>query len=133
MKAGEHGPDELYDKFHVYKTKSLIVTEEYDKGQVNGDLNAFDKNDRLGNNGEFIFVLRPETNDKAAQEALETYARMCEFSYPELSAQIVSRLTQLRKTILSLREEGLSEDDAYRELKELRNNGTRWRELRRNL
>lgn len=125
MKAGEHGPDELYDKFHVYKTKSLIEGDE--------ELNAYDKNDRLGNNGEFIFVLRPETNDRAAIEALETYARVCEFSYPELSVEIVQRLTEIRNIIAELRMMGVPEDDAYRELKELRNNGTRWRELRRNL
>lgn len=120
MRPGEHGPDELYEKFHVYKAKSEVQGDEV--------LNAYDKSDRLGNDGEFIFVLRPETNDKAAIEALLTYARVCEASYPELSRQIVEQLTELRDAINFIQVgTGCNEDEAYRilaERRKLRGNGS---------
>lgn len=113
---GLHGPDKLYDKFHVYKSKSEVQADE--------QLNAYDKSDRLGHDGEFIFVLRPESNDPAAIAALLEYARACEGSYPELSRQIVRELTRIRGTIdFIMTGVGCDEAEAYRILAEQRSRG----------
>jgi hypothetical protein len=74
MEANDHGPDELYDKFRVYKASS---------GR------------ELTGRGEFIFVLRPETNDHAARAALYAYADACKYAYPDLSKQILDKLEAL--------------------------------------
>jgi hypothetical protein len=78
MKPGEHGPDKLYDKFRVFRTKT---------------------GEELTGRGEFMFVLRPETNDRAAWEALRLYARLVERSYPQLSEQIVAELTRIHHEV----------------------------------
>lgn len=112
MKPGEHGPDELYDKFHVYKAKHVTKDPTY-------LVNQYPKVSRLGADGEFIFVLRPETNDKAAQNALAEYARSCEGSYPELSASIVRELTRIDARVKAIMKMGsCDEDTAYRIMRE---------------
>lgn len=63
-----HGADELYDKFRVIRVRT---GEEI--------------------TGEFVFVLRPET-DAVACVALATYAQAVEWRSPNLAAQIRARL-----------------------------------------
>lgn len=92
MKAGEHGPDELYDKFHVYKSKDHNNPHD-------PHFSCYDTEARLGHDGEFIFVLRPETYDMAAQAALLEYARTCEYAYPQLSAQITRKVGEIQKEV----------------------------------
>lgn len=106
MKAGEHGPDELYEKFHVYKSNTRC-------DKANGDpYNAYDERNRIGADGEFVFVLRPETNDLAAMMALRSYAAMCSFTYPELSRQIFQKLKAIRQLQMKVMdEEGVSLDE----------------------
>lgn len=119
MKPGEHGPDELYEKFHVYKTKSREFLGEADG--LAKDLWGYDPATRLGADGEFIFVLRPESNDKAAQMALAEYARCCEGSYPGLAAGIVMELTRIDARVKAIMKIGeCSEDEAYRVMAEFR-------------
>lgn len=94
MKSGEHGPDKLYDKFRVFRTKT---------------------GEELTGRGEFIFVLRPETNDRAATEALMAYARACETNYPQLAKDIIDQLTRIEVEISELEGTyGLTRDQACR-------------------
>lgn len=88
MKAGEHGPDKLYDKFVVCKSKHATI--DPDMGCV---LVPIDK--RLGAGKEFLFVLRPETDDDAAIAALHTYAEICERTYPGLAHDIREQLLRI--------------------------------------
>lgn len=88
MKAGEHGPDELYDKFRVFKAKHL-------QPDALGLVQAFGVEHELTHR-EFIFVLRPETADHAAIAALRTYARVCRATYPNLADQIEEKLKEIR-------------------------------------
>lgn len=111
MNPGEHGPDELYEKFHVYKPSAQVRAVAHGDGtEVAGYLQG----ERLGADGEFLFVLRPETNDKAAQMALAEYARCCEGSYPGLSAAIVRELTRIDARVKAIMQMGeCDEDSAY--------------------
>jgi hypothetical protein len=91
VKAGEHGPDKVYDKFTVVKSKHV----EREEGE---DPEAwFPIEKELTNKGEFIFVLRPETNDKAAIAALKEYAYICGPVYPELSQQILDKVEEIEQ------------------------------------
>lgn len=85
MKAGEHGPDEIYDKFTVVKSKHVSY---YDEDGVK----AFDPEHELTHKDEWIFVMRPEADDQAAIAALRTYARVCAPTYPNLAHQIEEKL-----------------------------------------
>lgn len=76
MKAGEHGPDKIYRKFSVSKVSTGL--------ELNQDV-------------EFIFVLRPETDDQAALAALETYADVCQDTYPELASQLRNQVARIRR------------------------------------
>lgn len=119
MEKDQHGPDKLYEKFHVYKTKECL-TGTLDKPWV-----VYDSRTRLGDDGEFVFVLRPETNDKAAQEALLQYARVCEHSYPGLAAAIVAEITFIQKRVQAIMVLGdCDEDEAYRVMAEFRSGAT---------
>lgn len=82
-----HGPDELYDKFAVYK-----AGKEW--SDVPG-LDLFHTADRLGQDGEFIFVLRPET-DREACEALKRYVHLVAHRAPKLAQTISAQLTRIR-------------------------------------
>lgn len=100
MKAGEHGPDELYDKFKVYRAKT---------------------GKELTGRGEFIFVLRPETNDDAAVAALHEYARVCKDTYPSLSTAIERRLADIEQSVeWMMGDAGVDRDTAFRLLAEER-------------
>lgn len=94
MKPGEHGPDKLYDKFRVFRAKT---------------------GEELTGRGEFMFVLRPETNDQAAVQALMAYARACEHSYPQLAQDIMAELRRIEDEVTSMAlETGVSLEQAYR-------------------
>lgn len=117
MKAGEHGPDELYEKFHVYKAKhelnQLIPLDEMSPSQR--DKMVYRESDRLGHDGEFIFVLRPETYDMAAQAALLEYDRCCEHAYPQLSAQITRRVREIQQEVQQVAwDHNIDLESAYR-------------------
>jgi hypothetical protein len=90
MEEGAHGPDKLYNKFTVVKSKNVY------KEQVGGH-KVFHEDDELTNNGEFIVVLRPETNDKAALAALELYSRAIETTYPNFAMQIRDELKRIER------------------------------------
>lgn len=71
--TGEHGKDGLRDKFAVYKGARLI-----------------------GQDGEFVFVLRPET-DREAWMALDSYAGHVRQRAPQLATDIRARLADIQK------------------------------------
>ena len=78
MKAGEHGPDKLYPqhKFKVIKNSTGL--------EIDQDI-------------EFVFVLRPETDDKAALAALKAYADTCAETYPNLSQEILAHVRRITR------------------------------------
>ncbi len=76
MKAGEHGPDRVYRKFAVIKNSTGL--------EISQDV-------------EFLFVLRPETDDQAALAALETYADVCEATYPLLAEELRAQIARIRR------------------------------------
>lgn len=95
MKSGEHGPDEIYDKFTVVKSKHVVEDEiRHPPTGQRVRIKRFDLEHELTHKDEWIFVLRPETNDKAAIAALRTYARVCAATYPELSEQIEKKINE---------------------------------------
>jgi predicted Zn-ribbon and HTH transcriptional regulator len=111
MNSGEHGPDELYEKFHVYKAADEVC----DDPNPYNSMAKYPFARRIGADGEFLFVLRPETNDKAAQMALAEYARCCEGSYPGLAASIVRELTRIDARVKAIMQMGeCDEDTAYK-------------------
>lgn len=69
----EHGPDELYDKFTVIQNSTST---------------------KLGEDGEFVFVLRPE-RDEAAFEAMWQYAQEVRYRSPNLADQICDKLEKI--------------------------------------
>jgi hypothetical protein len=76
MIADEHGPDQLYSKFSIMKNST---------GKI------------LDPGVEFFFVLRPETNDKAALAALRTYAEHCAVPYPQLAKEIIEQVERIER------------------------------------
>lgn len=118
MEKDQHGPDKLYEKFHVYKANHVTKDPTY-------LINQYPEVNRLGADGEFVFVLRPETNDKAAQEAILCYARACENSYPGLAAAITAEITRIRARVRAIMKMGdCTEDEAYRIMAEFRSGAT---------
>lgn len=89
--SGAHGPDEIYDKFTVVKSKHVFTT--YPDGSP-PLVKAFYDEDELTHKDEWIFVVRPETNDGAAVAAIEAYADACEATYPRLAAALRARLVE---------------------------------------
>jgi hypothetical protein len=85
----EHGPDRLYDKFTVVPTKHVWHGDPLTEEKV------FDSQSRLGEDGEFVFVLRPE-RDLAAWIALMAYARSVEHRAPNLAEQIETKLIEIQ-------------------------------------
>ncbi len=85
--TNEHGEDGLRDKFSVYKTKD-------GERLYRGAYTAFSPGDRIGADGEFVFVLRPET-DLEAWTALWDYAAAVEFRAPQLTRDIQGRLSEI--------------------------------------
>jgi hypothetical protein len=82
---GRHGPDEIYDKFTVVKTKHVMQ---------HGGIKTFAAADELTHGDEWIFTVRPETNDGAAVAAIEAYAKACRPTYPGLADALERRLDE---------------------------------------
>lgn len=92
MKAGEHGPDKVYNKFTVVKSKHVGV-DKFDHSS-DEEIKWFPADKELTNKDEWIFVLRPETNDQAAIAALWAYAAVCRTTYPQLADEIEAKLRE---------------------------------------
>lgn len=88
--AGAHGPDEIYDKFTVVKSKHVFRSLDI----YGSKLSWFNDADELTHKGEWIFVVRPEAADGAAVAAIEAYADACEETYPGLAAALRARLKE---------------------------------------
>lgn len=73
-----HGEDKLYEpnKFRVFKGWKEPLEE-------------------IGTDGEFFFVLRPE-RDKAAVDALYTYASEVEYRSPNLASELRNKLADIQ-------------------------------------
>lgn len=90
--SGAHGPDEIYDKFTVVKSKHVRTFFPWADGELGRAHKRFDAVDELTHKDEWIFVVRPETNDGAAVAAIEAYADACESTYPGLAAELRAKL-----------------------------------------
>jgi len=75
MWTDKHGEDGLRMKFHVMK---------YIKGTGQSEVEALPK-------GEFVFVLRPET-DRNAWKSLSYYAALAEETHPKLAQGLHDKL-----------------------------------------
>lgn len=75
----DHGNAPLGSKFHVYCAGDQHVTPAGNS--------IYDPEKRLGATGEFVFVLRPES-DKEAYRALRDYAHYVRDRAPQLSRDI---------------------------------------------
>jgi hypothetical protein len=82
----DHGDDGLRRKFDVYKHKDALV-----RGQANI---MYPTDALLGTDGEFIFVLRPET-DYEAVCALLMYSLLVKGRAPQLAADINTELDRI--------------------------------------
>ncbi len=85
-----HGEDGLRAKFAVYKPKDRLMALLNPAADIHSYLGAHE----IGADGEFVFVMRPET-DEAAYYALLQYADACEYRAPKLAADIRSRLRSI--------------------------------------
>lgn len=72
-----HGPDELYKKFRVWRVRAKVWLDEE-------------------NPDEFVFTLRPE-KDEHAVVALSSYANSSEHEYPNRARQIREHLNRIIK------------------------------------
>jgi len=86
----EHGADGLRAKFAVYKTADRIQWDAL--GESYRD--EFASSKRIGEDGEFVFVLRPES-DHGAWVALGVYAHQVEARSPQLAAGIRAQLQRI--------------------------------------
>lgn len=75
----DHGPDQIYEKFRVWRVGAKVWLDE-------------------DSPGEFVFTLRPEKDERAYQ-ALRTYAASCmTMGYPILGkelSEILDRIEQI--------------------------------------
>jgi hypothetical protein len=85
----DHGAPGLRRKFDVYKPAGAYDTP-------NPELVAYTRSARLGADGEFVFVLRPET-DACAWLALREYAHEVVQRDPELARDIKRELARVRE------------------------------------
>ena len=83
----EHGADGLRAKFVVYKRSDRVTN-----GPCLADV--FHAEERIGEDGEFIFVLRPES-DHEAWVALGVYAHQVEGRAPQLAHDIRTHLERI--------------------------------------
>ncbi len=83
----EHGADGLRPKFAVYKVSAR-------EPMARGTVDAFPSYERIGEDGEFVFVLRPES-DRAAAVALAYYAEAAMSRSPQLTADITAKLLRI--------------------------------------
>lgn len=91
----KHGEDGLRAKFVVFKPRDGYHSTFYggiERGHEPGV--TFPAAAEIGADGEFVFVLRPET-DEAAYHSLLEYARAVQDRAPRLAADIRSRLRQI--------------------------------------
>ncbi len=85
----DHGADGLRDdKFAVYK-----YDDRHD--EPSDTIDIYLKEDRIGTTGEFIFTLRPES-DEAAWYALSLYAKSVEHRAPQLALDIRTKLRRIK-------------------------------------
>lgn len=86
----DHGDYGMRRKFDVYKPR-----DAHHDTDLSGNIVTYLPEDRIGADGEFIFVLRPET-DRAAWAALIDYADNVERRAPQLAADIHCELRRIR-------------------------------------
>lgn len=84
----EHGEDGLRRKFDVYKHRDRWANDEITYR------NMYYEDDRIGADGEFVFVLRPET-DREAWLALRKYAIGVRHRAPQLGIDIGAELLRI--------------------------------------
>ncbi len=83
----EHGRAGLRDKFSVYKTKDNRIPQ--------GGHDQYASDDRIGYDGEFVFVLRPES-DKEAWISMNCYADCVEHRSPKLAEDLRAQLRRIK-------------------------------------
>lgn len=81
----DHGGDGLRPKFRVYKPRDGVRLAQ---------ATAVPNESHIGEDGEFIFVLRPES-DLAAWLALRVYAREVRLRSPQLADDIDGQLDRI--------------------------------------
>lgn len=102
--SDEHGDDGLRDKFSVYKTADATHDIYVDTSTT---LDVFDSDGRVGTSAprspsdEFVFVLRPES-DEAAWLALQEYAARVTKRSPLLAHQLREQLVRIYRNQESL-------------------------------
>lgn len=87
----DHGAPGLRDKFSLYKTKTRVPHDDDDVTDL------YWSHERIGADGEFIFVLRPET-DRAAASALLAYAIQVTRRDPQLADEIRAKVRAITET-----------------------------------
>jgi hypothetical protein len=91
----EHGEDGLRPKFAVYKRADRFDPDGVRAvRRIDGPVDAFTRRARIGEGGEFVFVLRPHS-DEAAWTALLRYAELVRARAPRLAADIEERLRDI--------------------------------------
>lgn len=92
--------DGLYRKFDIYKPRDgrtiAPIAVEDQRGSAQTYV-SYPSADRIGANGEFVFVLRPETDDEAWR-ALDMYANEVHRRAPRLALDIRERLAAIKRT-----------------------------------
>lgn len=86
----DHGDKPLGTKFHVY-----CAGDRHEGTLIDPSSEYFDSK-RLGATGEFVFVLRPES-DAAAWLALREYMHDVAWRDPELSAALREQLDRIER------------------------------------
>lgn len=85
--TNDRGADGLRDKFHVYSAADAMPWHQ-------GEFTGYSTDRRLGATGEFVFVLRPES-DEAAYWALREYAIGMKHRSPRLAKDIHAQLDRI--------------------------------------
>ncbi len=83
----DHGADGLRSRFAVYKKADRTAHACH----VYGGTDLLPTRARVGEDGEFVFVMRPHS-DEAAWTALLRYAELVRARAPQLAADIEERL-----------------------------------------
>lgn len=88
----EHGEDGLREKFSVYKT----CDRDYIKAGFGiGEAHLYAADALVGATGEFMFVLRPES-DEAAWISVNCYADCVEHRSPKLAEDIRAQVRRIK-------------------------------------
>lgn len=85
--TNDHGADGVRRKFDVYKPAHALMG-------YGPDMAAYLQSDRIGADGEFVVVLRPET-DLAAWLALREYAHEVGACAPQFARDIIAKLDEI--------------------------------------